>query len=298
MQALSYKNDEFKLKEPFDGLFTQGMVCHETYKDQSNTWLSPEEVFSENAKEFFKKNNPTEKVIVGPIESMSKSKKNTIDPESIIKNYGADSVRLFILSDSPPERDVQWSDQGMIASYKFIQKLWVLNSKILKKIKDSNEDNENENLTKFTNQLIHKVTLNLEKFHYNVIVANLYEMYNFMIKEIEKPIKKETLIKNYKKILILMSPFIPHFTSECLSNLDQKKVKWPTVSKEELTEQQINFVVQINGKKRALLITKRDLEENEILNKIKSNIETEKLLKDKVIRKIIFVSNRLINIII
>jgi leucyl-tRNA synthetase len=119
-----------------------------------------------------------------------------------------------------------------------------------------------------------------------------------MIKEIEKPIKKETLIKNYKKILILMSPFIPHFTSECLSNLDQKKVKWPTVSKEELTEQQINFVVQINGKKRALLITKRDLEENEILNKIKSNIETEKLLKDKVIRKIIFVSNRLINIII
>ena len=114
MQALSYKNDDFKLKEPFDGLFTQGMVCHETYKDQTNAWLSPDEVTSEDGKEFYKKDNPSEKIIVGPIESMSKSKKNTIDPENIIKNYGADSVRLFILSDSPPEKDVQWSDQGMI----------------------------------------------------------------------------------------------------------------------------------------------------------------------------------------
>tara|TARA_B110001469_G_C9534405_1_gene265556 strand:- start:12 stop:908 length:897 start_codon:yes stop_codon:yes gene_type:complete len=298
MQALSYKNDEFKLKEPFDGLFTQGMVCHETYKDQGNTWLSPEEVSTKDGKKFYKKENPLEEVIVGQNESMSKSKKNTIDPENIIKNYGADSVRLFMLSDSPPEKDVQWSEQGMMASFKFVQKLWMLNFKILEKIKNNNEDSENENLTKFTNQLIYKITQNLEKFHYNVIVANLYEMYNFFIKEIEKPIKKEALIKNYKKVLILMSPFIPHFTSECLSKLDQKEVKWPTVSKEELIEEQINFVVQINGKKRGLLMTKRDLEENEILNEIKSNIVTEKLLRDKIIRKIIFVSNKLINIII
>ena len=114
MQALSYKDDEFKLMEPFDGLFTQGMVCHETYKDQKNKWLSPEEITSEDGKNFYKKNNSSEKIIVGPTESMSKSKKNTIDPENIIKNYGADSVRLFILSDSPPEKDVQWSDHVMI----------------------------------------------------------------------------------------------------------------------------------------------------------------------------------------
>ena len=190
MQALSYKNDDFKLKEPFDGLFTQGMVCHETYKDQTNSWLSPEEVTSEDGKEFYKKDNPSEKIIVGPTESMSKSKKNTIDPENIIKNYGADSVRLFILSDSPPEKDVQWSDQGMLASFKFVQKLWALNSKILDKIKDNNQNDEGKNLTKFTNQLINKITQNLEKFHYNVIVANFYEMYNFLIKETDKPYKK------------------------------------------------------------------------------------------------------------
>ena len=298
MQAISYKNNTFKLKEPFSGLFTQGMVCHETYKDQNNKWLSPEEIFSEDGKKFFKKENPLEQVIVGSTESMSKSKKNTIDPESIIKNYGADSVRLFILSDSPPEKDVQWSDQGMLASFKFIQKLWILNSKILEKVKNTDETNEARNLTKFTNQLIYKVTQNLEKFHYNVIVANFYEMYNFLIKEIEKPIKKEVLVENYKKILVLMSPFIPHFTAECLNNLNEKKINWPLVSKEELIEEEINFVVQINGKKRAILKVNRDMNENSILNKIETNDETKKILQNQKIKKTIFVSNRLINIIL
>ncbi|MDA9065149.1 leucine--tRNA ligase [Candidatus Pelagibacter sp.] len=298
MQALSYKNDNFKLKEPFDGLFTQGMVCHETYKDQTNAWLSPEEVTSEDGKEFYKKDNPSEKIIVGPTESMSKSKKNTIDPENIIKNYGADSVRLFILSDSPPEKDVQWSDQGMLASFKFIQKLWTLNSKILDKIKDNNQDDEGKNLIKFTNQLINKVTQNLEKFHYNVIVANLYEMYNFLIKETDKPIKKEILIENYKKILILMNPFIPHFSNECLNTINEDQIKWPKVSKGDLIEEDINFVVQINGKKRAILKVKRDMIEREILETIKLNQEIEKFINNQKIKKSIFVPNRLINIII
>jgi leucyl-tRNA synthetase len=299
MQAISYKNDNFKLKEPFDGLFTQGMVCHETYKDQTNKWLSPEEVTSEDSKKFYKKSNPSEEIIVGPTESMSKSKKNTIDPESIIKNYGADSVRLFILSDSPPEKDVQWSDQGMIASFKFVQKLWTLNSKILVKIKDNNQDDEGKNLIKFTNQLINKVTLNLEKFHYNVIVANLYEMYNFLNKEIEKPIKKEILIENYKKILILMNPFIPHFSNECLSTINENQIKWPKISKEDLIEEDINFVVQINGKKKALLNVKRDINEESLMKEIQeNNQELQKSLKGQKIKKTIFVSNRLINIIL
>ena len=298
MQAISYKNDDFKLKEPFDGLFTQGMVCHETYKDQKNKWLSPEEVSSEDGIRFYKKDNLSEEVIVGTTESMSKSKKNTIDPESIIRNYGADSVRLFILSDSPPEKDVQWSDQGMIASFKFVQKLWLLNSKILEKIKSNDVSDESENLTKFTNQLIYKITQNLEKFHYNVIVANLYEMYNFLIKEIEKPIKKAVLIENYKKILIVMSPFIPHLTSECLNSIDSEQIKWPIVSKDQLVEEDVNFVVQINGKKRAVLKVKRGMIENDILTEIKLNKETEKLLKNQTIQRTIFVSNRLINIIL
>ena len=274
------------------------MVCHETYKDKKDTWLSPDEVSTEDGKKFYKKDNPLEEVLVGPTESMSKSKKNIIDPESIIKNYGADSVRLFILSDSPPEKDVQWSDQGMLASFKFVQKLWVLNSKILEKIKTDNAGDDDENLTKFTNQLIYKITQNLEKFHYNVIVANLYEMYNFLNKEIEKPIKKDVLIENYRKILIMMSPFIPHLTSECLSYIEHEKLIWPIVSRSQLIKENVMFVVQINGKKRALLKVKTNIDEIDILKEIQLNKETQKLLKDQKIKKTIFVPNRLINIIL
>ena len=193
---------------------------------------------------------------------------------------------------------MQWSDQGMTASFKFIQKLWTLNSKVLNKIENDHKENEGENLIKFTNQLVHKITQNLEKFHYNVIVANLYEMYNFLIKEIKKPIKKEILIENYKKILLLMSPFIPHFAAECLANLDGKEINWPIVSKEELIEDEINFVVQINGKKRAILKVKRDMIEREILETIKLNQEIEKFISHQDIKKFIFIPNRLINIII
>ena len=134
MRALDNKNKNFNIKEPFQSLFTQGMVCHETYKDENNNWLSPEEIEKIKMDKYcVKKDNPNKMVKVGPSESMSKSKKNVIDPEFIIKNYGADAVRLFILSDSPPEKDVQWSEQGMASSYKFIQKLWVLHNEIKSK---------------------------------------------------------------------------------------------------------------------------------------------------------------------
>ncbi|MDB4234822.1 class I tRNA ligase family protein, partial [Candidatus Pelagibacter ubique] len=163
---------------------------------------------------------------------------------------------------------------------------------------NNDQDDEGKDLTKFTNQLIHKITQNLEKFHYNVIVANFYEMYNFLIKEIDKPIKKEILIENYKKILILMNPFIPHFSNECLNTINKNQINWPKISKEDLIEEDINFVVQINGKKRAILKIKRDVVEKEILKIIKTNLEIEKFLKDQSIKKSIFVPNRLINIIL
>jgi leucyl-tRNA synthetase len=299
MQAISFQNEKFNLKEPFNGLFTQGMVCHETYKDQKNNWLNPEEIFLNDNKEYFVKNNPSERVIVGPTESMSKSKKNTIDPENIIKNYGADAVRLFILSDSPPEKDIQWSDQGMLASYKFLQKLWTLHTKIIKKIDLNEKTEKEENLTKFTNQLINKISQNLEKFHYNVIIANLYEMYNFLIKELEKPLSKEKLSNNYQKILTVMLPIVPHFANECLNFLTKEDLKWPKISADQLIESNINFVIQINGKKRALINTKRDINEKALLKEVReNNEEIKKILEDKKIKKTIFIPNRLINIIL
>jgi leucyl-tRNA synthetase len=123
-------------------------------------------------------------------------------------------------------------------------------------------------------------------------------MYNFLIKEIDKPIKREILIKNYKNILILMNPFIPHFSNECLNTINENQINWPKISKEDLMEEDINFVVQINGKKRAILKIKRDMVKKEILEIIKTNLEIEKFLKDQTIKKSIFIPNRLINIIL
>ena len=149
---------------------------------------------------------------------MSKSKKNTIDPEKIIENYGADSVRLFILSDSPPEKDVQWSDEGMNSSYKFIQKLWVLNQKIIDEIKANHPSNPNNDLEKITNKFLKEVTHNIENFSYNKIVANFHEVYSALNKIILNKIEKRQLIENYKKILIAINPVIPHFSNECMEN--------------------------------------------------------------------------------
>jgi len=297
VKAVGFKNKTFNVTEPFKGLFTQGMVCHETYKDKNNNWLSPNEVEFKDQK-CYKKNDLKSEIIVGPSESMSKSKKNVIDPEDIINNYGADAVRLFIVSDSPPEKDVQWSEQGMVASYKFIQKLWILHNNIKDKIKLQFNKPENNELDKFTNKMLEKVTNNLENFNYNVIVANMYETYNYLIKKVGDDLDSKNLLKNYKTILIMFSPLIPHFTSECLKELKLNNINWPVIDKNLIVEEKINYVIQINGKKRDLIKFEKNISEEKLLKRVKSNKITEKYFENMKIKKIIFVKNRLINIIL
>jgi len=297
MQAISFKNKNFNILEPFDGLFTQGMVCHETYKDSDNNWISPEEIEVINGKKYLKKDN-SKLVTVGPSESMSKSKKNTIDPENIINSYGADAARLFILSDSPPEKDVQWSEEGIVSSYKFIQKLWNLNSKILQEINKNHQDNNSNELDIYTNKFLKKITDNLEKFSYNKIIANLHEMYSFLSKEINNVYKKDNLILNYKKILIAMSPIIPHFSNECLEMIKTKNVEWPKYDQTKIKEDTVNIVVQINGKKRGLMETQINIPEKILMEKIYQDEKLKKYMGDKPIKKTIFIKDKIINIIV
>ena len=298
MRAINFENQNFEIIEPFQSLFTQGMVCHETYKDEDNNWLSPEEIERVNDKVVNKK-NPNLVVKVGPSESMSKSKKNVIDPEDIINTYGADSVRLFILSDSPPEKDVQWSEQGIASSYRFIQKLWILNSSILDEIKKNHPKDFNDDFKKTTNIFINNVTDNLSKFTYNKIIANFHEIHSSVSKLLKKKYSSKTIIDNYKKILICMMPVIPHFANECISLIKDKSVlEWPEVNKQLLIEENINYVVQINGKKRGLIKANRNISEEGIINLIKENVEINKYIKNQELKKKIFVPNKLINIII
>jgi len=298
MHAISYKNDQMNLKEPFKGLFTQGMVCHETYRDPNNNWVSPEQVDTIEGKKVLKSNNSVE-VKVGPIESMSKSKKNTIDPEQIINDYGADAVRLFILSDSPPEKDVQWSEEGIVSSSKFIQKLWVLHLKILDEISKKHQKNLGKDLIKFTNQFIKKITKNLNNFSYNVIIANMHEMYSFLSKEINNEYTPDILSENYKKILTTILPVIPHFATESLRSIDEDvNIEWPKFDETLIEEDFVNIVIQINGKKRGLIKSKRNILEKELLEDIKKEKNIMKYLINSEIKKKIYVPNKLINIII
>ena len=298
MRAINLNNKETNLKEPFQGLFTQGMVCHQTFKDEHNNWIYPEDVLTDDGKNYYLTKSPSKKIIVGPSESMSKSKKNTIDPEKIIKLYGADAVRLFILSDSPPEKDVLWSATGISASYKFLQKFWTLNEKIvLNKKKFTEFDDE---LEKFTNRIIKKFDDDLNRFGFNVVVASIYKIYTFFNKQINKEDWGSNFYKNYKKILEIINPIIPHFSNECLDKLKHstKNIIWPTIDKKYLEEETFQIVTQVNGKKRKVFSINKLIDKEKIINDIKNDEQIKKYLDNKKIIKTIYIENKLINFII
>ena len=299
MRALEFKNKDFINPEPFEGLFTQGMVCHATFKDEEGNWCFPDEVDSKDGKNFFKKEFPEQKIKIGPSESMSKSKKNTIDPQKIIDNYGADAVRLFILSDSPPEKDVQWSERGMESAFKFIQKLWTLHQKILNYNSTEKNKKNDDKVNFFINNIIDKISKNLENFHYNVIIANFYEIYNFFNEIIKLNLSHKNLLENYTKILMIMNPVLPHFSNECLEQLKYNDaIYWPEINKKFLIKKEYMIVIQINGKKKDLISVNKEVNEEELLEQIKKNEKTSKLILSKKIKKTIYIKNKLINLII
>ena len=299
MRAIKLRNNEVKIKEPFQGLFTQGMVCHETFKDAKGKWLSPDQVKRTNQGFVSKINNS--KVEVGPSEAMSKSKKNIVDPESMIKIYGADAVRWFILSDSPPERDVQWSTSGVSAAHKFIQRIWILNGKMLNNKNDkSDQVDEKKFLSKF-NDYLFKVSELIENFQLNVAVAKIYEMTSLLETSLLKKINTKSLLDAHIKFIKILMPFAPHLTCECLSKLEgidfYEKIEWPKGDHSLLADQEVTLVVQINGKKRGLIIAKKDMSEKDVLTQAKNIENIKKNLKDKRIIKNIFVKNKIINFI-
>ena len=299
VRAINRTDNKIRVKEPFKNLFTQGMVCHETYKDKNGNWLYPEQIEKRDNK-FFKKDDKSD-VTVGPSESMSKSKKNTVDPEEMIKKYGADAVRWFILSDSPPEKDVQWSDNGVASANKFLHKVWNLNHSIINKsvqIKKGNFQIEKEFDDKINNYVL-KINNLINKFQFNVVIANFYEIYRIFNFYIEKDIKKEILLENLKKIMLMLVPFVPHLANECLQNLNAKSShKWPEILQKEIANLKIKLVIQVNGKTRDVIEIDRDMEEKKVINLIRKKDKIKNFLKGKEIVKHIYIKNKLINFVV
>ena len=295
-KGINSLNKKINISEPFKNLFTQGMVCHETYKDEKGNWLYPNEV-EKVSNDLIISRIDKKKIITGPSESMSKSKKNTIDPEIMIKQYGADAIRWFILSDSPPEKDVQWSDSGVSSSNKFLQKIWNLNNQIISRKEIKINRNVTNKFISEINNLSGKIDKSIEDFKFNVSIAHFYEIYKVFIKyfnlEITNEIMKECLIKMMK----LLIPFTPHLAHECLENLNCKNIDiWPEINSNEMGE--IKFAIQVNGKTRDIITIQKDLKEEQIDKIIRKDSKARKFIEKKEIYKTIFVKGKIINYII
>ena len=295
-KSISSINSKINFNEPFKNLFTQGMVCHESYRDNDGNWLYPDEIEKISNNEAIKKTN-REKVNIGPPESMSKSKKNTIDPEKMITQYGADSVRWFILSDSPPEKDVQWSDAGVVSSNKFLQKIWNLNHTIMNRSEKKISDSSIAQFNSSVNNLISKINKSIEDFKFNVSIAHFYEVYNLFNKFINDDISNKCLKDNLIKVMKLMIPFTPHIAYECLELLKCKDIySWPDIETNLVEE--IKFAIQINGKTRDVINIRKNAEKEQINQLILNSSKAKKFIENKKILKTIFVKNKIINYII
>jgi len=295
MRALAFNNKTFTYEEPFASLFTQGMVCHVTYKNENDKWLYPDDVEKNNEGNFITKKDK-KKAIKGPSEAMSKSKKNIVDPEEMINIYGADSIRWFILSDSPPERDVQWSLEGVSAAFKFIQKIWKLNNDILNK-KEADIINKDDSFEKEVNKIIYLVSKNLDNFQYNVVIANIHEAYNLFQDYVSKNKTSNTILKKeWEKIIMLLIPIIPHLAHECCEKIG-KSFYWPTYNPKLLEDKNCKIVIQIDGRKRGILEMPMDSIETIVIQKSKEIDNVLKYIKNIDIIKNIYIKNKLINFI-
>ncbi len=296
-----------EVDEPFESLFTQGMVCHTTFKNTSGEWVYPEDVNSIQDKLI--QISTGENVQKGLIESMSKSKKNIVDPESIINTYGADPARWFMLSDSPPEKDINWSESGINGAWKICQKIWMIVEKNKNYINSDTyyEDADwSENAFKL-NRCIHQnldeITRSIEKFQMNVAIAKVYEMVNAISKF--KPLDKndELALGNSIKILIrAIEPMIPHLAEECWSLTNNHNslsvVPWPKVVEKFLETSSVTVVIQINGKRRGELIVDKNTQEKEVMKKIKDIKNINDALSGKNIIKSIYIPNKILNIVL
>ena len=295
-----------KINEPFKGLFTQGMVCHETFKTKKGEWVLPSNVKEKDHRFFHYETN--EEIIRGPSESMSKSKKNVIDPEAIISMYGADTARWFMLSDSPPGRDINWSESGVRGSWKFINKVWTIINKNKNLFSTEIETSENNSqkyndIKKITHKILKDVTISIETFQMNVAVAKIYELTNFISTfEPDNNNDKYALRESLVILIRILEPMIPHIAEECWSIIGGKKLlsdqSWPIYNEKYIQDDMVQIVIQVNGKKRAILEIENDTEQDKVINKLK-NIENIQILKDlNDVKKIIFVKNKILNIVI
>ncbi len=295
---------------------TQGMVCHETYRDAQGNWLYPEEV--EKQGNGYTKRKSGEPVTLGRVEKMSKSRRNTVDPRHIIESYGADTARLFMLSDSPPDRDLEWTESGVEGAWRYINRLWrmVLEYKETasathplpeiesKKQEASAHDYAPPPLRRAIHQTIAGVTEDIENFHFNKAVARIRELTNSLANVSGADASSEdlaTLGEGIETVIRLLAPILPHFAAEAWEQLGHEQwlinVPWPQADPDLLVEDTVTLAVQVNGKLRATLDLPRDMDKDKIESAALAEDNVKRFIAGKQVRKIIVVPGKIVNVV-
>ena len=285
------------VQEPFAGLFTQGMVCHETYRDAAGAWLQPTEVVRLDGE--WRSVATREPVSVGRIEKMSKSKKNVIDPGLIIDQYGADTARWFMLSDSPPERDMEWTESGVEGAWRFTQRLWRLLNEALPVLDAADAGEAAHALRQETHRAIRDVTQDIEQFHFNKAVARLYELTNAIT---GYKYGGAALREALRSLTLLIAPMMPHLAEEMWQALGGSGLAadqpWPGFDAALAHEDVVTIAVQVAGKLRATLQFPRDMERSALEAAALANDNVIRAIDGKTVRKVIVVPNRIVNVVV
>ena len=290
--------------EPFAGLLTQGMVCHQSFKDKEGNWLFPDEVRKEGSDFVHAKTG--DKIEAGRIEKMSKSKRNVVDPEMIINSFGADTARLFMLSDSPPERDLEWTESGVEGAHRFIQKIWRLKDKLSGETDLSEIDNLSDKAKasmRIMHQSIASISNDIERFALNRCVAQLHILVN-AISDLKEDDRATNQVRDFgiRILAQLISPFSPHIAEEIWQAAGQTGLvadaPWPEADESWLVADEIEIGIQVNGKLRGTIHLPVDCDKDEAEEKALAHSSIVKYLEGKPPRKVIVVPNRIINVVV
>jgi len=302
------------MDEPFAGMFTQGMVVHETYQKADGTYVTPAEVKVETigGERIASTIDGGDQIAIGPIEKMSKSKKNTVDPDDIIASYGADVARWFMLSDSPPDRDVIWSDERVQGASRFVQRLWRLINESAEVAKDAPATRPARfgedalALRKAAHGALDKVSSGIERLHFNVCLAHIREFSNALADVLAREGRPAAdlgwAIRESALILVqLVAPMMPHLAEECWQVLGQgglvSEAAWPQIERDLLVEDTVTMVVQVNGKKRGEVTVMSTAQNPEIEAAVLALDAVKMALGGKAVRKVIVVPKRIVNVV-
>lgn len=298
------------VEEPFANLLTQGMVCKEVYECSRDGYLYPDEVEDREGKFLCRKCGG--QVSVGRLEKMSKSKRNVIDPEHLIEKYGADTARMFCLFASPPEKDLDWSDQGVDGSARFLNRVWRLVYEQYDRLRNVGPlpfgtvpEGDPKLLRQKTHKTIKKVTDDIERFHFNTAISAIMELVNEIYASEVKDRMDETSPRVTREAIeatvILLSPFVPHFADELWEALGNSesiiKKSWPDYDREAVVEEEILIVIQVNGKLRDRMTIPASYGEEEVKAWALKSERIQKLIEGKEIRRVILVPRKLVNIV-